>query len=146
MAEVLDDIDRRIVAELRADGRMSVRLLAERVRVSRANAYARIERLTATGVITGYAAIIDESRTGLATSAYITLSVKQNTWRDVRERLRAIPEVRHMALVGGDFDVILLVRAADNAALRRLVLDELQAVPGILATRTILIFEDLENR
>lgn len=146
MADVLDDIDRRIVAELRADGRMSVRLLAERVRVSRANAYARIERLTATGVITGYAAVIDESKTGLATSAYITMSVQQNTWRDVRERLRAIPEVRHMALVGGDFDVILLVRAADNAALRHLVLDELQAVPGILATRTILIFEDLENR
>lgn len=146
MADVLDDIDRRIIAELRADGRMSVRLLAERVRVSRANAYARIERLTATGVITGYAAIVDETKTGLATSAYITLSVQQNTWRDVRERLRAIPEVRHMALVGGDFDVILLVRAADNAALRRLVLDELQAVPGILATRTILIFEDLENR
>lgn len=146
MADVLDDIDRRIVAELRADGRMSVRLLAERVRVSRANAYARIERLTATGVITGYAALVDESKTGISTSAYITLSVQQNTWRDVRERLRAIPEVRHMALVGGDFDVILLVRAADNAALRRLVLDELQAVPGILATRTILIFEDLENR
>jgi DNA-binding Lrp family transcriptional regulator len=51
-----------------------------------------------------------------------------------------------MALVGGEFDVILLVRAADNAALRHVVLDELQAIPGVLSSRTFLIFEDLENR
>jgi DNA-binding Lrp family transcriptional regulator len=146
MAEGLDVIDQRILDELRADGRMSVRVLAERVRVSRANAYARLERLTMSGVITGYTVLTDPVKTGLATSAYVTLSMRQSAWRDVRERLRAIPEVRHMALVGGDFDVILLVRAADNAALRRLVLDELQGVPGVLATRTILIFEDLENR
>lgn len=146
MATGLDEIDERILDELRADGRMSVRLLAERVRVSRANAYSRLERLTATGVITGYTAMIDPAKTGQSTSAYITLSIRQSSWREMRERLRKIPEVKHMALVGGDFDVILLVRAADNGALRRLVLDELQAVPGVLATRTILIFEDLPNR
>ncbi len=145
MAE-LDDIDRRILGELLADGRLSVRALAERVAVSRANAYARIERLTATGVITGYAALIDPARTGLSTSAYITLTVRQSSWRDLQERLRAIPEVRHMALVGGEFDAILLVRAADNAALRRVVLEQIQAIPGVLASRTHLIFEDLENR
>jgi DNA-binding Lrp family transcriptional regulator len=50
-----------------------------------------------------------------------------------------------MALVGGEFDVILLVRAADNAALRNVVLNELQAIPGVLATRTALVFEDVEN-
>ncbi|HEX4359222.1 MAG TPA: Lrp/AsnC family transcriptional regulator [Pseudonocardia sp.] len=145
MAESLDDIDLRIVEELRADGRLSVRALAEQVRISRANAYARLERLTSTGVITGFSATVDPVRLGLSTSAYVTLSVRQNSWRDLKARLRDIPEVRHMALVGGDFDVILLVRAADNAALRRVVLDQLQAVPGVLATRTFLIFEDAEN-
>jgi DNA-binding Lrp family transcriptional regulator len=145
MAESLDDIDLRIVEELRADGRLSVRALAEQVRISRANAYARLERLTSTGVITGFSATVDPARLGLSTSAYITLSVRQNSWRDLKARLRDIPEVRHMALVGGDFDVILLVRAADNAALRRVVLDQLQAVPGVLSTRTFLIFEDAEN-
>jgi DNA-binding Lrp family transcriptional regulator len=146
MSSGIDDIDRRILDELRRDGRQSVRQLAERVSVSRANAYARIERLTATGVITGYTALVDPVKTGLSTSAYVTLSVRQRSWRDLQEQLRAIPEVRHMALVGGEFDVILLVRAADNAALRHVVLDELQAIPGVLSSRTFLIFEDLENR
>lgn len=141
----LDEVDRRIVVELQADGRLSIRALAERVRVSRANAYARVERLTSTGVITGFSATVDPARAGLTTSAYVTLTVRQNTWRDLQERLRAIPEVRHMALVGGDFDVILLVRAADNQALRTVVLERLQAIPGVLGTRTFLVFEDSVN-
>ncbi|WP_037080111.1 Lrp/AsnC family transcriptional regulator [Pseudonocardia spinosispora] len=145
MVETLDDIDRSILTELRGDGRLSVRALADRVRISRANAYARLERLTASGVITGYTAVIDPEKAGLVTSAYVTLTVRQRAWRDLHEQLREIPEVRHMALVGGDFDVILLVRAADNAALRRVVLDQLQAIPGVLSTRTLLIFEDMSN-
>ncbi|GEL20230.1 AsnC family transcriptional regulator [Pseudonocardia asaccharolytica DSM 44247 = NBRC 16224] len=145
MADELDTVDRRILAELQADGRLSMRALAERVRISRANAYARVERLTRNGVITGFRAVVDPVRTGLTTSAYVSLSVRQHSWRDLQARLRAIPEVRHMALVGGEFDVILLVRAADNAALRRVVLEQLQAIPGVLATRTFLIFEDAEN-
>src|SRR5882757_6535315 len=144
MAESLDEIDRHIVDTLRLDGRLSVRALAERVRISRANAYARLDRLTRSGVITGFTALVDPVRVGLSTS--VTLSVRQNSWRDLKARLGEIPEVRHMALVGGEFDVILLVRAADNAALRRVVLDQLQAVPGVLATRTFLIFEDADNR
>ncbi|HEY0574097.1 MAG TPA: Lrp/AsnC family transcriptional regulator [Pseudonocardia sp.] len=146
MADSLDEIDRHIVDALRVDGRLSVRALAEQVRISRANAYARLDRLTRSGVITGFTALVDPVRVGLSTSAYVTLSVRQNSWRDLKARLGEIPEVRHMALVGGEFDVILLVRAADNAALRRVVLDQLQAVPGVLATRTFLIFEDADNR
>jgi DNA-binding Lrp family transcriptional regulator len=141
----VDEIDRRIVAALQADGRLSVRALAERVNLSRAAAYSRLERLTATGVITGFTATVDPVKLGLGTSAYVTMSVRQHVWRDLRERLRAMPEVRHMALVGGEFDVILLVRAADNDALRRVVLERLQAIPGVLSTRTSLIFEDIDN-
>jgi DNA-binding Lrp family transcriptional regulator len=83
---------------------------------------------------------------GLGTSAYVTLSVRQNSWRALKARLQAIPEVHHMALVGGEFDVILLVRAADNAALRDVVLGRLQAIPGVLSTRTSLVFEDAGRR
>ena len=72
--------------------------------------------------------------------------MRQNSWRDLKERLAGIPEIKHMALTGGEYDVMLLVRAADNNELRRLVLERLQAMPGVLPTRTFLIFEDLPNR
>lgn len=141
----LDEIDRRILGELEADGRLSGRALAERVTISRANAYARFERLVANGVITGFTARVDPVKVGLTTSAYVAMTVRQNNWRDLQVRLRAIPEVRHMALMGGEFDVMLLVRAQDNNALRRVVLEELQTIPGVLSTKTFLIFEDAEN-
>jgi DNA-binding Lrp family transcriptional regulator len=145
MVHPLDDIDRRIIAELEADARLSGRALADRVSISRANAYARLDRLLADGVITGFTAVVDPSRVGLMTSAYVTLSVRQNSWRDLKDRLAAIKDIRHMALTGGEFDVMLLVRAADNNALRQVVLEQLQALPGVLSTRTILIFEDTAN-
>ena len=143
MASPLDATDHQILDALVADGRMSMRTLAETLHISRANAYARVERLTGTGVITGFTATVDPLKLGLATSAYVTLSLRQSSWRTLREQLQAIPEVKHMALVGGDFDAILLVRAADNEGLRRVVLEKLQAIPEVLATRTALIFEDL---
>ena len=138
----LDDVDRRIIAELTRDGRMSVTHVAENVHISRAHAYTRIARLTGQGVLTKFTALVDPIKAGLKSSAYVTLKVRQHSWRELRELLRAIPEVHHIALVGGDFDVILLVRASDARDLRRIVLEDIQAIPSIRSTRTTLIFED----
>lgn len=142
VADALDATDQRIVDELTRDGRMSIRTLAETLHISRANAYARLGRLQSSGVIRGFRADVDPAAAGLATSAYVTLNLRQADWRLVRERLRALPGIVHIALVGGEFDVILLVRVRDNAALRRLVLDEIQGMPGVVSTRTLLVFEE----
>lgn len=137
----LDEIDREIIKLLRRDGRASVRSVAERVHVSRGNAYARINRLVEDGVIRGFSARIDQERAGHGASAYITLKIVQNSWRSVRERLQQLPGAAHLALVSGDFDVLLLVHATDNRSLRELVLNQIQSIPGVLSTRTLLAFE-----
>ncbi|MFI1046991.1 Lrp/AsnC family transcriptional regulator [Streptomyces griseoruber] len=141
-ARPLDAIDRDILQMLQADGRASIRSVAERVHVSRANAYARINRLVEDGVIRGFGARVNHERAGQGTSAYITLKIVQNTWRTVREQLRRLPGASHIALVGGDFDVLLLVHTPDNRALREVVLTRLQAIPEVLSTRTLLVFEE----
>ena len=144
MATPLDDTDRRILDELTVDGRMSMRTLADRLHVSRANAYARVDRLQKSGVIRGFRADVDPVASGLSTTAYVTLNLRQADWRRIRERLQALPGIAHIGLVGGEFDVILLVRARDNEDLRRLVLDEIQGMEGVLTTRTLLVFEEHE--
>ncbi|MET9498257.1 Lrp/AsnC family transcriptional regulator [Streptomyces sp. NPDC006552] len=138
----LDAIDRDILQMLRKDGRASIRSVAERVHVSRANAYARINRLIEDGVIRGFGARVDHERAGQGASAYITLKIVQNSWRTVRDQLRRMPEASHIALVSGAFDVLLLVHTRDNRTLRELVLTKLQAIPEVLATRTLLVFEE----
>ncbi|MGG5170817.1 Lrp/AsnC family transcriptional regulator [Pseudarthrobacter sp. J1738] len=142
----LDEVDRAIVAELTRDGRMSVTAVAESVHISRAHAYSRIARLTETGVLSKFTVLVDPIKAGLRSSAYVTLKVQQHAWRELREKLREIPEVHHIALVGGDFDVILLVRAVDNIDLRRVIFDQLQSMPGVVDTQTFLVFEDLDVR
>ena len=112
----LDDTDRTLLAELSVDGRASMRGLAQRLHISRANAYARVERLLRDQVIRGFAARIDPERAGLRTSAYVTCSIEQNAWREVSARLREIRYVEHVALVGADVDVVALVRTPDTAA------------------------------
>lgn len=142
MAEGLDETDRRILGELTRDGRLSMRALAETLHISRPNAYARVERLTTSGVLRGYAADVDHEAAGWTTSAYVSLRVAQVHWREIRAGLQALPGVAHIALVGGDFDVMLLVRARDNAGLRHLVLEQIQGLPGVQSTRTYLVFEE----
>jgi len=141
----LDDTDHAILRMLQRDARASMTAIADAVHVSRAGAHARIKRLTDAGIITGYTVRTDPVLLGHHASAYVTLAIEQATWQDVRDRLQAIPEVEHMALVGGDFDVILLVRARDARDLRRIVLEDIQAIPSIRSTRTTLIFEDFSK-
>ncbi|WP_394432278.1 Lrp/AsnC family transcriptional regulator [Streptomyces sp. SGAir0957] len=142
VARPLDAIDRDILHMLQKDGRASIRSVAERVHVSRANAYARINRLIDDGVIRGFGARVNHERAGQGASAYVTLKIVQNSWRTVRDQLRRMPEASHIALVSGDFDVLILVHTEDNRALRELVLTKLQAIPEVLSTRTLLVFEE----
>ncbi|HEX5542707.1 MAG TPA: Lrp/AsnC family transcriptional regulator [Micromonospora sp.] len=141
----IDEVDRRILHALVRDGRLSIRALAERVHVSRTNAYARLERLLRDGVITGFRAQVAPARAGLGTSAYIALKIEQNTWREVSAALARLPYIEHAALLGGDHDVLALVRTPDNAALRDVVLGRVQSIPGVLSTRTWLIFEEFDG-
>jgi DNA-binding Lrp family transcriptional regulator len=139
----VDDTDRAIVHELREDGRLSMRALAEKLHISRASAYSRVERLQADGVITGYSATIDPERYGFGISAYVYLKISQHSWKVVRTRVLQIPEVWHGALVSGENDLVLLVRTQDAASLRDLVLNTFQTMPDVLSTQTVLILDEL---
>lgn len=141
-AAALDVVDSRILAALREDSRLSVRALAEKLHLSRAGAYARIERLRERGVITGFTIAIDPAAAGLTTTAYVAINIEQNTWRRVSEELATLPYLDTISLMGSDFDVLVQVHAPDNASLRTLVLERIQAIPGVLGTRTWLVFDE----
>ncbi|MGP4109608.1 Lrp/AsnC family transcriptional regulator [Streptomyces sp. 4N509B] len=143
-ARQLDSIDLAILRLLRVDGRASIRSVAEQVHISRANAYARINRLLEEGVIRGFGARIDHERAGDGAAAYVAMTIVQDSWPTLREKLRKLPGASHISLVSGDFDVLMLVHTTDNRALRELVLGRVQPLPEVLTTRTLLVFEEAE--
>jgi DNA-binding Lrp family transcriptional regulator len=141
-AAALDAVDHRILEELQADGRLSMNELAARVRISRATAYQRVERLRRDGVITGFTAVIDHARAGLALAAFILVNVEQHSWREARAKLHQLPGLHHLALTTGGFDFALLVRVPDVETLRDVVLDRLQGMPEVRSTQTVFVLDE----
>lgn len=142
----LDPIDRAIVGLLAADGRMSVNELAGRAGVSRANAYQRLARLRRAQVITGFAAVTDPRKLGLDVTALVLVNGEQRSWRELLGELQGLPGVDWVALTAGGFDFVLLVRVPDAETLRDVVLDGLQAIPGVRSTQTMFVLEETDAR
>jgi DNA-binding Lrp family transcriptional regulator len=138
----LDDTDRRIVALLRDDGRMSVNEVATHVHVSRATAYARLERLRSSGVITGFGADVDPAKIGLPVTALILVNLEQRNWPSVHDALGAIPGVEWSAFTSGTFDMALLVRMKDVQALRDVVLVQLHGLKFVKSSQTVFLLDE----
>lgn len=138
----LDDVDRAIVALLRGDGRMSVNEVAGHVHVSRATAYARLERLRGSGVITGFTADVDASKIGLPVTALILVNLEQRNWPSVHDALGAIPGVEWSAFTSGTFDMALLVRMKDVQALRDVVLVQLHGLKFVKSSQTVFLLDE----
>ena len=138
----LDDVDRAIVALLRNDGRMSVNEVASHVHVSRATAYARLERLRGSGVITGFTADVDASKIGLPVTALILVNLEQRNWPSVHDALGAIPGVEWSAFTSGTFDMALLVRMKDVQALRDVVLVQLHGLKFVKSSQTVFLLDE----
>ena len=138
----LDDVDRRMLRILVNEGRISINELAGRVGISRATAYARFDRLVADGVINRFRADIDPRALGLDVAAMILINVEQGSWPTTRDKVSRLPGVEYVAMTSGEFDFVLLVRVPDIAALRDVVLYQLQGMPEVRSTETIFVLDE----
>jgi DNA-binding Lrp family transcriptional regulator len=140
----LDTVDRRIIELLTADGRMSVNELASHVHVSRATAYARLERLQANGVITGFTVTVDPNKLGYSVAALVLVNVDQSHWREIRQAVVQLPGLEYLAFTSGGFDLVLLIRLPDIGDLRDVVLVRLHDIPGIRSAQTIFVLDEAQ--
>lgn len=138
----LDTVDRQIIELLTADGRMSVNDLAARVHVSRATAYARLDRLRSDGVITGFTVTVNPDRLGYTVAALVLVNVDQSQWREIRTAVQELPGIEYLAFTSGGFDLVLLVRLPDITDLRDVVLVRLHDIPGIRSAQTIFVLDE----
>jgi len=141
----IDEVDRRLISFLREDGRLSVNELAGRANVSRANAYQRLGRLRASGVIRRFTVEVDHKLLGDAITALVLVDIDQHAWRDLTARFLSLPGVEYVGFTAGTFDVVLLVRAADMETLRDVVLEQLQAMPEVRSTQTSFVLEEVRG-
>jgi Lrp/AsnC family leucine-responsive transcriptional regulator len=135
----LDDIDRRILAALQRDGRLSIVDLAGQVGLSATPCLRRVKRLEQSGVITGYAAIVDPAATGRSLHAFVQVNLDSHTEDTVTAFQRAImarPEVVACYPISGEFDYLLQVMVPDLEAYGEFALKALLRMPGVKDTRS----------
>jgi Lrp/AsnC family transcriptional regulator len=132
MTSILDETDRRILAELQRDAALSVDQLAERVRLSRNACWRRVKRLEEEGVIRGRVALVDAEKLGLSLSVFVLVRTSQHDpdWlRRFREAVVSIPEITGVYRMSGDLDYVLRARVADVKAYDRLYQRLIARVP-----------------
>lgn len=142
----LDDVNLRILAELRENGRISMAALAERVEISRANVYSRVEGMVADGVITGFSARIDERKVGLAICALVFVTVHPQSWAPFRDRMLEFPDVEYCCVTTGEHDAMMLVRAVDVGDIHEFVTVVVSAQPEVKSVETVLVLDEIVDR
>lgn len=144
----IDKIDRRILALLQADGRLSNLKLAEAVHLSPTAVLERVRRLTRDGYILGYEARLDPTKLGAGLMVFVEVLLDR-TVQDVMDTFRAAvqvrPEILECHLVAGGFDYLLKTRVADMAAYRAFIGTVIWALPGVRETRTYVVMEEVKN-
>lgn len=137
----IDELDARLIALLTTEPRLGVLECSRRLGVARGTVQARLDRLTARGVITGFGPDVSTAALGYDVTAFVLLEIRQVAGHDpVADRLAHIPEVLEVHTVTGASDLMCRVVARTNADLQR-VIDGIVEVQGVLRTSSIIALD-----
>jgi len=141
-----DDLDKRIVTELVRDARATYAEVGAQVGLSASAVKRRVDRLRASGAITGFSARVDPSALGWTTEAYVELFCRGRTSpADIGAAVRKFPEVTGACTVTGDADALLHIRAADVRHFEQVV-ERIGAEPFVVRTRSVIVLSRLVSR
>ena len=141
-----DELDRRIVAALVGDGRATYAGIGAKVGLSAPAVKRRVDRLRASGAITGFSAIVDPGILGWTTEAYVELFCRGRTSpSDIAAAVSKYPEVTGAATITGEADALLHIRAADVRHFEEVV-EHISAEPFVVRTKSVIVLSRLVSR
>ncbi len=143
----IDDLDRRILALITRNARIPYLEVARECKVSGAAIHQRIQRLTRMGVITGSEFVISPKKIGFHTCAYVGIFLDSaRLYPEVVVKLREIPEITQCHYITGGYSIFIKIFTRDNEDLKHLLVDKVQAIPGVSRTETFISLEESFNR
>ncbi|MBU0824299.1 MAG: Lrp/AsnC family transcriptional regulator [Alphaproteobacteria bacterium] len=148
LAVDLDDFDRKILAILRQDGRITFTDLAQQVGLSKTPCQQRVRRLVDKGVITGFAAIVDPAKVGLDHVAFAEVKLsdtREAALKQFNAAVRAIPEVEECHMIASSFDYLLKVRTVDIRRYRIVLGEKISSLPHVASTSTFVAMETISE-
>ncbi|SLJ96539.1 Lrp/AsnC family transcriptional regulator [Novosphingobium mathurense] len=144
----LDRIDRKIIAALREDGRMTVTDLAREVGISKTPCQVRLRRLLDSGVIRGFRAVVDPASLGLDHVAFTEVKLsdtREQALSEFNAAVRRLPEVEECHMIASSFDYLLKVRTADIRRYRIVLGEKISSLPHVSSTSTFVAMETVKD-
>ncbi|QGX98937.1 Lrp/AsnC family transcriptional regulator [Roseovarius faecimaris] len=144
----MDKFDQAILKHLSADGRISVTELAQRIGLSKSPTQARLRRLEATGVITGYRALFDPIRLGLDHVSFVEVrleSTREAALAAFNAAVMRIPEIEQVHLIAGNFDYLLKIRTQDMNDYRVVLAEKISTLPHVSSTSTFVAMQAIKE-
>ena len=144
----LDEIDRMILAELQADGRMTNVELASRVGISAPPCLRRVRTLEEQGYIRGYHADVDARALGFEVQVFAMVGLVSQAEVDLsafEDRCKGWPLVRECHMLNGEVDFILKCVAPDLRTFQTFLTEELTAAPNVASVKTSLVIRGAKD-
>ncbi len=145
----LDEIDKKILAALQGNARLSNVELADHAGLSPSPCLRRVRTLEDDGIIKGYAALVDQESVGLPVSVFVMVSLEKQVERALElfeERIRALPEVMECYLMTGDSDYLLRVVTRDLQAYEQFLMQQLTKFPGVNSIKSSFALKQVVYR
>ncbi|MBO9456516.1 Lrp/AsnC family transcriptional regulator [Paracoccus sp. R12_1] len=133
----MDELDRNILTQLAQDARMSVAVLARRLKVARSTVQARLERLEGSGAIAGYTLRLGEAVRASRIRATVMLVIEPRSLPGILARLKTLPQVERIHTTSGRVDLLLQLATSSTAELDDL-LDRIGALDGVRSSESLI--------
>jgi len=143
-----DEFDRKILAVLRKDGRITFTELAQQVGLSKTPCQQRVKRLVESGVILGFRAIVDPAKLGLDHVAFAEVKLsdtREAALKEFNTAVRQIPEVEECHMIASSFDYLLKVRTSDIRKYRMVLGEKISSLPHVASTSTFVAMETVRE-
>ena len=144
----LDSIDRRLLAELQNEGRVTNVDLARRVGLTAPPCLRRVRALEEAGVIRGYHADLDASSLGFTITVFAMVSIKSQAEEDLRafeNHIKGLAEVRECHMLNGEIDFILKIVSKDLQSFQEFLTSKLTPAPNVASVKTSLTIRTAKN-
>ena len=145
--ENIDELDRKILSILTRNARLPFKDVAAECGVSRAAVHQRVQHLVENGVIIGSKFEVNPKSLGFATCTYIGMTLERGSmYKEVVKRLEAIPEIVECHFTTGPYTMLIKLFARDNEHLMRLINEQMQEIPGVTSTETLISLDQSIRR
>ena len=145
MTQALDQKDIQLLNLLQDNCKLSLRELAQQVKLPITTTHTRIKRLERMGYIKEYKAVLNAKKLGFDVTAFILVSFSYDkgklSQRNIARKIASFPEVQEVHIITGDWDIILKVKVRDVDELAKFVVDKLRNIEGVDKTLTCVVLD-----